>query len=333
MKVIYTIFMILGCFLGAGFVSGREIAFYFSKFGEDSYLSICVASILLFLLILYFLRLSKVTNSFDKFCKAYFGKFAIVSEWLFAICVLTYISSMFAGTMELAEIMKINNYLVLCITIILAFLVVIGNMGALAKINLLFVPIMIFVMFLISNFCVIDFGFESNFIYSMFSGINYIFINIVSLGLFLLEIGDKLSKKQSVLVSLIVTIIIGILLFGLNNSIILQNLVGNVMPNLKLSENYRWLFVVMKLCLYLGLFTTLVSNVYIFAKFINKYLHNRFVSIIITICSGVAISFFGFANIVGYIYSIIGVVGLILIIQSFVVQKRNEHIVHSCSRK
>ena len=167
----------------------------------------------------------------------------------------------------------------------------------------------------------------------MFSGINYIFINIVSLGLFLLEIGDKLSKKQSVLVSLIVTIIIGILLFGLNNSIILQNLVGNVMPNLKLSENYRWLFVVMKLCLYLGLFTTLVSNVYIFAKFINKYLHNRFVSIIITICSGVAISFFGFANIVGYIYSIIGVVGLILIIQSFVVQKRNEHIVHSCSRK
>ena len=90
MKVFACVFMILGCFMGAGFVSGREVSAYFSKFGSCSVYSIILVTILLFVLILFFLLLSRKTDSFESFARLYFGRFHIIANWLLAFCVHVY---------------------------------------------------------------------------------------------------------------------------------------------------------------------------------------------------------------------------------------------------
>ena len=54
MKIIFMTVLILGSFLGAGFVSGREIASYFSVFGKYSWIGVIIAILLIFGLLYLF---------------------------------------------------------------------------------------------------------------------------------------------------------------------------------------------------------------------------------------------------------------------------------------
>ena len=96
------------------------------------------------------------------------------------------------------------------------------------------------------------------------------------------------------------------------------------MPNLKMVEETGFLYVSMQLCIYFGLFTTLISNTLILHNYLNKAVNNRVVSLMVVLFLSFLLSMFGFEVIVGYIYSFIGVVGVFIVLRVLLKkEKRN----------
>lgn len=329
MRVISLVFMLLGCFLGAGFVSGKEVATYFSVFGKSSILGIIVLSVLIFILLMFFLSLSNRVENFKNFVNVYFGKLAHVINFLFAFTMLIFIGSMFAGNYVIANTLKINKFVLLLITIILTFCFASKKSSGLSKLNLILMPIVICVLMYLTFSRTVNLGGSGNGISAIFTAINYVLINIVPLGIFILDIrGDKkYSKKEIVLISLITTMIIGILLAVYNNAITSNNLQHSTMPILEISKNKGFLIsLITALSIWLGLLTTLVSCVFVLSNYINSYLRNYSLSLFLSISLGVIVSFMGFDIIVNYVYTIIGIIGLIVIISVIFQEKRNKKI-------
>ena len=314
MKILSAVCLILGCFLGAGFVSGREVAYYFSRFGEMSYLPCIVCGVLFFILTMFFFIISSKVSNTSEFFSMYFKKCATVVEWLFAICIVIFIGSMIAGTSALADCLGYNKLVFVMFTMILTFLVVNKNIQGISNINTILVPILILVLCLTIRNGEYPFSSSNEPILSMFYGAAYVFINIVSLGLIIIEIGYKYTFKEKVIVSIISTTIIVGLLLGINYSIISNNLVDAVMPNLVLSRSNFLLYFVMQIAVYLGLFTTLISNTFLLSRFVNKYIRDKRLSIIFCLLMGLLISLCGFNNIVGFVYIFIGIVGVVIVV-------------------
>lgn len=314
MRVLIGVCMIMGCFLGAGFVSGREIASYFSRFGESSIYAIIVAILLLFVLIFAFLFLSsKVSNSGD-FCRFYFGKFHKVVHFLMSISVLIVLGSMFAGTESLGETLDISTTLfVLMITILACFLIM-GNINSLQKINLILIPFILVIVVFVTCRRVGECNFAGNIMYAIASGGNYVLINIVSLGMFLLEIGHKYTRKERILISIISSVVIGVMLFLINNAILDDVLIDKTFPTLVMASSSKILYICMHLSIFFGLFTTLISNALIFTNYLNTFIHSRFISCICTLGLGLILSLLGFKEIIGYVYWLIGLIGGVMLV-------------------
>lgn len=314
MRVLEGVCMLLGCFLGAGFVSGREVASYFSRFGCMSILAIIVCVILMFLLMLFFLFLSKTKHKGFYFVDSYFGGVSGGIRLLISVSVLIVISSMFAGTMSLAETFGVNKILFMLFTILFAFLIVMGNVKSLANINIILIPLLILILFWVCLEPISFDFFTSNSASAIISGGNYVFINIMSIGLFLLEIGGEYNRKEKVLISAITTFVIAIMLVLVNNAILTNKCIDDTFPVLSLITNSRTLYVILQSAIYFGLFTTLISNVFVLSNYVNVYLKNYKISVILSLVSGVLLSFIGFKFIVGYVYWIIGLIGFVVVV-------------------
>jgi uncharacterized membrane protein YkvI len=223
---------------------------------------------------------------------------------------------MIAGTYSMADILNYNKFVVVFLTLILAFLVVKNNVEGISKVNIILVPIMILVLiFTIKSGDVVVT--DSTAVFSSFvSGGSYVFINIVSLGLLVVEIGQKYSKKEKFIISVICGIIITLLLIGINYSILTNGLCDNMMPNLYLSNRNNFLYFIMKVSLYVGLFTTLISNIFLLKNFLLKYVKNSTISIVISLIFSALLSMCGFDKLVGCIYLFIAFVGLLMVVNS-----------------
>lgn len=313
MKVIGCVFLILGSFMGAGFVSGREVAEYFARFGTNCYPAIILSGILLFFLIYLFLGLSSRVNSFISFSRLYFGKFSFMISILFALSLLIITSAMFAGLKEISNVLGLNYYLVLIVTSMLSFYAVLGNSNRLKQINLVIVPIMLSI---ILTLCVCNFNneciYSESLLFSCMSACGYVFINIVTLGVFILEIGRGYSKKQRLLISILTSLIITISLFVLTRAINSSGLVFSTMPILNMSSSLGAFSFVFAICIWIGIFTTLISNVFVLSGYLNTLISSKRLSIIMTILTSILFGCVGFDFIIKYVYLVIALVGVFI---------------------
>jgi len=332
MKVLSLVFMILGCFLGAGFVSGREIASYFSRFGNYSWLGIIFAGLIFFGCLFLFLQLSNKANNFTHFISIYFGKFGLIITILFSLCLFILISSMMAGTISISNALNINYIAMSIITMIICFVCVSGHGKMLSKINFLLMPIILIILL---EVCGINFNIEgqdSSLFGAFISSSNYVLINIVSLGVFVIEIGSKYTVRQKLLSSIIVTLIIVFFMFVINNAILKNNLVYVSMPILELAKfQSKELSLITAIILWCGLFTTIISCVYVLSNFMNRIIGNYRLTVAIVLILSFLCGFIGFEFIVGYIYSVIGVIGLVFMV--FIIKQEKETFIVKVSRK
>jgi len=323
MKILSLVFIILGYFLGAGFISGKEIASYFSVYGEFSVLGIVISAIILFFLILLFLNLSDKVNNFGAFVEKYFGKFSKLINFLFAVCILIVTSSMFAGNRVIGEILGLNGELFTILICVLTSVIIFFSFKGLSFINNICVPIILITILIISKTnASVNFVSSNNLVGAFVSSINYVFINIVTLGLLILEVGHKFTKREKLLSAIIVSIIILALMLLSNKSIIVSHEEYSTMPLLNIAShrgNFVWWLT--SLTIWIGLFTTLVSCVYILSNYFNRTLNNKILSIIISLILGVVISYLGFDIMVGYVYSIIGIIGGIMVLRVLIKEK------------
>ncbi len=324
MRILTGVSLILGCFLGAGFVSGREVACYFSQYGSISFISCIFAGILLFILLMLFFKVSNNVNNCDMFIRVYFSKCSMIINCLFSLSILIISGSMIAGTYSLANSLHFSPLIVTGLTLCITFFVVKNNVLGMSKVNNILVPCLIIVLLITT---LVDGGDiirdESNIINVFFSGSSYVFINIVSLGLLTIEIGGNYSKKEKLYISLISSIIIIALLLIVNRAILCSSGVNEAMPNLELSKRNVFLYIAMQICIYFGLLTTLVSNIYLLSRFIKKHLKSDTFAILTSLVLSTIVSLVGFENIVGYIYLIIAVIGVLVVCASFRCKKKS----------
>lgn len=318
MKILKTTCLILGCFLGAGFVSGREIASYFSIFKGYSIIGIIIVMFLLFFLIKLFFALSKNTSTFSGFVNNYFGESGKVVNWMLALSLFILIGSMFAGSMALSKTINFNEFLFALMTGGACYFVVVGNLKLLENINFILVPIIILVLVFVcglhNTLPSVNNAQFNDIILSMICSTNYVLMNIVTLGLLILETGGNYTKKEATIISIISSLVVCVLLFICNSAIIKYDVVSTALPVLTIATTKGFLvWAITALTIWIGLFTTIISCVFVLSRFLGNYIKNIKLNIIVILVTTMLFSMCGFVRIVSYIYWIIGGVGLILV--------------------
>ena len=315
MKIFAGVCMLLGAFLGAGFVSGRELAFYFARFGDNAIFNIFISMVVLFVCIIFFFMLSGYGGGFKDFSKVYFGKADKFVELLLVISMLIICGSMLAGTYTLTQSVNINGTIGVTITLIVVGFVVFGNVKWISKVNVILVPILIGILLCASIPIIDEWGVGNlSFDKGVITGINYVLINMVSLGMFIINIGGMYSSREKWMISLVTCIIIGIVMSIVVLAIMANNSVDNPMPILSLVEDSAVLCILAKISVYFGIFTSLIANMHLVVEFGYKYVNNKLWVVFLTLLVSYILSIIGFEIIVGYVYGIIGIIGLFIIV-------------------
>ena len=312
--------MIVGMFIGSGFVSGKEIAVFFSRFGNFSYIFIPLAFILFFAGIFWIL--SHGERAEEKFNS---------SKSLIFISILVnliFTSSMMAGTIMSLK----TKYIALTIILILALLflcyrVIKKGMGYLTKVNMVLVPILIIVLLicLLKNVNVGHMIESKNALYAGFFAILYILMNLSSSCLVIGKLGSDLSRKSRIYVSLFSSLILTVLLLGINYTLLSnENSLDLAFPLLEMSEGY--VFYLMKFVLFIGCLTSVLSIVFVNSKSLLSLGIKGFLNYLVSVCLPLLISMFGFGNIVSYLYPLASILGgLILVSLYFVPYKKPQY--------
>ena len=173
MKTFSLIALILGSFIGAGFCSGREVASYFVSYGNSSYIMAILFGVLFYIFLNIFLLCGEngIHINTNAICT-------------FATIVMT--SSMLAGAFNL------GGAVLYFVTIAIAIIICYGGISNVSKFSVVLVPIMLVIIIVtcIPSFRQITFN-SSSIIHAIPSTINYLFFNMLTMGLFLFSVGKN----------------------------------------------------------------------------------------------------------------------------------------------
>ncbi len=328
-KTFELVSIIIGTFLGAGFISGKEVAVYFAKYG---FLSICfsiISGILFYIFVKMCLQIGKKLGDGNNNLRSIFGKIFPIVNFLILINCFIGIGAMIAGAGSVGDVLDIS-----ILKIILPIICVIGCIILLqfkytgfTKINILIVPVIIFLLIaipLISCFNSDGLTIAVTNVFRMFLGgvvdsILYIFFNMLSLGVLLIQVGAKYKDKEISRASIISSIIIVSLIIVMCLSMIFtdSSVIYSDMPLLQEARNISVICsYVYAICQFLGIFTTLVSSTYVTINILSDKMSNNS-AIFLSLFLGILISFLGFANIVNYLYKLNAFISIIFFILLF----------------
>lgn len=320
------ILVIIGSIIGAGFASGKEIAIFFSNAGIISYVNIILLFIFFYLILKLFMKLGnsiKTKNLFEVnkiiFKKSYKLFNILVLFGLYAIIV-----SMIAGINSIGEIVFNNINLPMLSIFSVFFTFFMLNLGykAISKLNKILIPIIIFFIIFICLIFILktdyssvinnNFSFLSIFKYFCFM-LFYLSFNVIYTSELIIENSHNFSKKQIKSNSFVISLILVILVFVLNYTLLHTNL--NIfysdMPILNIAYSINtYLGYTFSLILWISILTTLISTLYVL---VNCFTKNKFLISAIILTTSFIFSFFGFSYIVNIIYPIEGIIGVIFI--------------------
>lgn len=322
--------VIVGTVIGSGFLSGKEIVVFFSRFGKMSYFCIFLAFLLFWGLFYFFLKFG--SNTIARLKKSKFANFLNI------IICFTLSSAMFAGIFSLTEDLPlILRIFILATVFILSCIVSLRGARFLEKLNLILVPIMI--IFLIINlirmFSLKSGGlFEGGYYpYSIFYCLLYVVLNTSNSAIVISNFSSTLSNKQKVQVSFFSALALFlILLFA--NIVLLQNsfVFGEDMPLLSLTKG--WQRILMSIIILIGCSTTLFSLVYTISGSLRGVHNNKFFLLFFSVVLPFASSFIGFGFIVSIFYPMTSVFGIFLLCDLFCVPffKKAYKRIHSAGK-
>ncbi|NLV76128.1 MAG: hypothetical protein GX023_03965 [Tissierellia bacterium] len=324
----------VGTVIGAGFASGREIIEFFGVYGIKGIRGIVIAGLLFSLVgsLLLIKIYNKKINGFDELVLNIFGKrFGFVLDTIMIFSLYTGFSVMVAGSGAIfKQELNLSFNIGVIFMIICAFLVFLFSLEGLSFINSILVPLLIIGIIFITLYVNINGGYnfsnveganitkKGNFITSslLYFGSNSLIIIIVFSSL--LPLID--SKKTAAIGG----ILGGIILFVLGLSILTSILVyyNEVfildIPMLKVCDyvgkHYRKTYAII---LWIAMFTTALANGFGFMNRISKDKNNIFSTALFCI-STIPLAKIGFSNLVGVLYPISGLIGIMVMIGIFI---------------
>lgn len=320
----------IGTVIGAGFASGREIMDFFGVYGTKGIWGIYISGILFSIVgVLLLLKIKEYQiESFDDLKTRNFGsKTSIIIDSIITISLYTGYSIMISGSGAIfQEQLGLSFNLGMMTMIIFSFIVFLYSLNGLSFINTVLVPILIIGILFISIYIGHNDGYKpmdisgesitkkGNFITSaiLYFGSNCLII-IVVFSTLLPIIKDR---KTAILGGVIGGGILYILGISILYSILMyyEEVFTLDIPMLRISnyvnEGYGKIYTII---LWIAMFTTALANGY---GFVNKYSKNKNKALVsgLFCISAIPLAKLGFANLVGVIYPIFGILGTIMMI-------------------
>lgn len=321
-------FIYVGAVIGAGFASGREIVEFFGIYGIRGIWGIYISGILfsiigsLILIKIY----NKKIGSFNEMIYIVFRKrIRPFIDIIINLSLYTGFSIMIAGSGSIfKEQFNLPFNLGIMFMLVCSFIVFLFNLEGLSIINSILVPLLILGIITISLYIVagelhglpniegIHFTKKGNFITSavLYFGSNCLIILAVFSSL--LPMID--NRTTAIIGGVMGGIILYILGVSILSSILIHydEVVSLDLPMLiicgHIGKRYRMIYSVI---LWIAMFTTALANGF---GFINKNSYNKNKILVSTLLciSAIPLAKLGFSNLVGIIYPIFGVVGVLM---------------------
>lgn len=331
MNFLFCFLAIVGTVVGSGFVSGKEVVVFFTRFGVWSFPCIVLTFFLFFFLFKFLLNQGdKLLERFEK---------SKVSLMLNLILCTIFSASMFAGAIDM-----LKGCHVIIATIILGAILLIGariskkGISSLNKLNFLFVPLMtiLLIVALIIQLCKGNFAFalQTDFgglsiVYTLF----YVVLNTANGGVIIAKLGKNLSSKQKSRVAFLSALVLCMIL-TIINIVLLANpsVLSEEMPLLELfSGTFRQ---VLSFAIMIGCLTTLFSLIYSCSSSIRGLCKNEIMIFFISVFLPFILSLSGFGFIISYLYPLGSIVAIFILIDlAFVPSlKRAYKKIHACRK-
>ena len=328
LQEVFAVMAILGMIVGSGFITGKEIVVFFSRFGSYSFLTIFLSFFIFFFAFKFILNYSKKIS--QKISKSKFAMFTNI-----ILCTI-FSSAMFGGINNLLNFdKKLINFVIFCVILLFCCLIFKKGGDFFNKLNLILVPLMllVFVVLLCYKIKMPQLSFSNFGGISIFYCLLYCLLNISNGVVVIAGLGQSLSKKQKARVAFISALVLCIILL-LTNIVLLNSPASfeEEMPMLTLfSYGGR---IIMTFVIFVGCLTTLFSIIYSCSSSIRGICKNEYLNFSLSIILPLVLSLWGFSNIVQHLYPLASVMGGALLVQLFFIPplKRGDKKIHS-SRK
>lgn len=312
-KAMLTYMVMVGTVIGSGFLSGKEIVVFFSRFGYLSFLCIPIAFCLFWALFYFFLNHGGI--AIRRLQKSRFSNLLNIF-----ICIVLS-AAMFAGAADLVSFTgRFLTIMIMAIIIFCCFHVIRNGMGSLEKMNLIMVPFMVVILFICLCFQFgdgpiqnVSSGFST---WGIYYAIMYVILNTANSGIVIANMGETLSVKQKRKVAFFAAFTLCAILL-LANIVLLKHAYAfeQDMPLLSLFDG--WQQVIMQVVILFGCVTTLFSLVYTLAGSIRVFMQRSLFVSLTSVGFPFGLSFLGFGFIVSHFYPITSVLGIFLLCDLF----------------
>lgn len=320
----------VGTVIGAGFASGREIIEFFGVYGEKGILGMIIAGILFSVMgsVLLVKIYDRKISDFNELLENLFGKkIGFIIDTIVIVSLYTGFSIMLSGSGAIfKEELGLSFNLGVIIMMSLCFIVFLFSLEGLSFINSILVPLLIigiiFTSFYLNsregyNFANIEgasLTSKGNFITSSFLyfGSNSLII-IVMFSSLLPMIEDRKTAILGGLLGGVILSVLGISI--LTSMLIYYNEVHMLeIPMLRICSyigtGYRKLYAII---LWIAMFTTALANGFGFMNRLSKEKNKRPTMLLFCILA-FPLAKLGFANLVGILYPIFGLIGFCMMI-------------------
>lgn len=298
---------ITGLVIGSGFVSGREVVVFFSRFGFWSLPCTILSFFIFWKFFKYLLEFSEKNKNFLK--KSNF------SSILNMILCFIFTSAMFAGVNNFVSFKsKFLNLMIIFTILFLCYLVFKKGMGTLNKINFLLVPVMITTL-IVWIFFIIKFPnikIDKLSLYPILYSFFYCMLNISNGSSLIIKIGEGISKKNKARVAFISALVLCSLIFLLN-IVLIENpsSFSSDMPFLSLFSGGRK--IVINIILVLSSLTSVFSLIYTSSMILRGLCLNEILIFLISVVLPFCLSGLGFGLIITYLYPLASALGVFML--------------------
>lgn len=323
------VFVIIGTIIGAGFASGKEIYIFFCIYGINGVIGIVISSIIIGTIIYKVLKIANKKNveNYDKLINTINknNKINEIIKIIINIFLLISFYIMIAGfSAYFSQELQIPNIIGTVIIAVLCYIIFMGNIESVIKVNTLLIPILIICIILLTlkntnvyqnlNSKLIN----GNIYISIYNAILYASYNSILLIPILVSLKKYIkNQNQVIFISIICSVILVILALAIYGLILKIDININKieLPTVYVAgmsgKLYKYIYGGIIL---VSIYTSAISAGYGILENYTKE-PKKYKTLAILMCSSsVLISKIGFSQLINSLYPVFGILGLVQII-------------------
>ena len=299
-------FVLVGAYVGVGFVSGKELAYNFARFGVVGIVMAGIIAVLLTLVVYVDLKLCLMAH-----CNQH-KRFLQIKDTAGVVCGFAVMSTMIAGVFS-TEISSGNAVFALAL-LAFGFVCVYFGLKTAGVFDAVFVFLLAIsiVIFAMNSKCDVgEMGRGAWFVLPVL----YLGMNLITLSGVVSIISKRLKTPRNCKIcSLVFGLFVGVVLvLSVMIEVLNSEIIDFNMPLLKLAGDISSVFgEIYKYILVCGLLSTLIATGIVAKNAISRFIKSKLIATMVVFAVGMIVSLVGFTKAIVVVYPIMGCLGLVV---------------------